>query len=60
METKKIRMNPSVARKIHNMRRNHISYSKIHKELNIKCKRSSMQGYYYIWMKTNNIKPWGK
>jgi len=54
-----MRMNPRLARQVHDMRGEHKSYSAIHKVLGISTKRSTMQGYYYGWLKSRGIKPWG-
>jgi len=54
----KMKMSPKIAEQIHTMRKYHLTYSAIHKRLGLTCKRSSMQHYYYKWMRDNNIKRW--
>jgi len=54
-----MRMSPKLARKIHEMRKEHIPYRLIRKQLGISSTRGSMQHYYYKWCKETKNKPWG-
>ncbi len=53
------RMTPAIAEKVHNMRKEHISYAQICRTLELTSKRSSVQGYYYRWLKKAGRTPWG-